>query len=53
MSFRRERISAALCVVAYLSMLYIYVFLMPATNAYHDERPCGLRPRKPAAAFDG
>jgi hypothetical protein len=96
MSFRRERIIAALCVVAYLSMLYIYVFLMPATNAYHDERPFarrvmvrlgagnshlglfqpfavlgplfymapprplpafdrlrGLRPRQPAAAFDG
>jgi hypothetical protein len=43
MSFRRERIIAALCVVAYLSMLYIYVFLMPATNAYHDERPFARR----------
>lgn len=43
MSFRRERIVAALCVVAYLSMFYIYAFLMPATNAYHDERPFARR----------
>src|SRR5260370_7455653 len=28
---------AALCVIAYLSMSYIYVFLIPATNAWHDE----------------
>ena len=36
-SFTRERIIAALCLIAYLSMFYIYVFLIPATNAWHDE----------------
>ena len=36
-SFTRERILGALCVIAYLSMSYIYVFLIPASNAWHDE----------------
>ena len=36
-SFTRERIIVALCAIAYLSMSYIYVFLIPATNAWHDE----------------
>jgi 4-amino-4-deoxy-L-arabinose transferase-like glycosyltransferase len=42
-SFRRERIITALCVIAYLSMFFIQVFLIPATNVYHDEQPFARR----------
>ena len=42
-SFTRERIIAAMCLIAYLSMFYIFVFLMPWTNAYHDEQPFARR----------
>jgi 4-amino-4-deoxy-L-arabinose transferase-like glycosyltransferase len=36
-NFTRERIIAALCVIGYLSIFYTYVFLIPASNAWHDE----------------
>jgi 4-amino-4-deoxy-L-arabinose transferase-like glycosyltransferase len=42
-SFGRERIVTALCVIAYLSMFFIHVFLIPATNPYHDEQPFARR----------
>jgi len=42
-SFGRERIVTALCVIAYLSMFFIHVFLIPTTNAYHDEQPFARR----------
>jgi hypothetical protein len=42
-SFGRERIVTALCVIAYLSMFFIHVFLMPATNAYHHEQSFARR----------
>lgn len=41
--FTRERIIAAMCAIAGLSMFYIFVFLMPWTNTYHDERPFARR----------
>jgi 4-amino-4-deoxy-L-arabinose transferase-like glycosyltransferase len=33
------RIAVSLGIIAYLSMVYIYLFAMPATEAYRDEKP--------------
>jgi len=33
------RIAASLGIIAYLSMVYIYLFAMPITEAYRDEKP--------------
>ena len=37
------RIALSMCVIAYLAMTYVYIFAMPAAEAYRGEKPFGLQ----------
>jgi 4-amino-4-deoxy-L-arabinose transferase-like glycosyltransferase len=39
--FSPHRIAISMAAIAYLSMIYIYVFAMPAAEAYRGEKPFG------------
>jgi 4-amino-4-deoxy-L-arabinose transferase-like glycosyltransferase len=41
--YRPERVAVSVGVIAYCVMLYIYVFAMPAADAYRGEKPFGLQ----------
>src|SRR5262249_15799214 len=40
---RRERIAVSMGIVAYLGLIYLYVFAMPAADTYRGEKPFALR----------
>ena len=42
-SYRPERVAVSMGVIAYGVMLYIFVFAMPAADAYRGEKPFGLQ----------
>ena len=42
-SYRPERVAVSTGVIAYCVMLYIFVFAMPAADAYRGEKPFGLQ----------
>jgi 4-amino-4-deoxy-L-arabinose transferase-like glycosyltransferase len=37
------RIALSMCVIAYLAMTYVFIFAMPAAEAYRGEKPFGLQ----------
>ncbi len=37
------RIALSMCAIAYLAMTYIFIFAMPAAEAYRGEKPFGLQ----------
>lgn len=41
--YRPERVAVSMGVIAYCVMLYIFVFAMPAADAYRGEKPFGLQ----------
>ena len=42
-NYRPERVAGSMGVIAYCVMLYIFVFAMPAADAYRGEKPFGLQ----------
>lgn len=42
-NYRPERVAVSMGVIAYCVMLYIFVFAMPAADAYRGEKPFGLQ----------
>jgi len=42
-NYRPERVAVSMGVIAYGVMLYIFVFAMPAADAYRGEKPFGLQ----------
>ena len=44
--FRLDRITLSLGVTAYLSMVYIFIFAMPAAEAYRGEKPFAYQVRE-------
>ncbi|MGC1677178.1 MAG: glycosyltransferase family 39 protein [Candidatus Binataceae bacterium] len=42
-NYRPERVAVSMSVIAYCVMLYIFVFAMPAADAYRGEKPFGLQ----------
>jgi 4-amino-4-deoxy-L-arabinose transferase-like glycosyltransferase len=42
-NYRPDRIAISTGVIAYCAMAYIYIFAMPAADAYRGEKPFGLK----------
>jgi 4-amino-4-deoxy-L-arabinose transferase-like glycosyltransferase len=42
-SYRPERVAVSMGIIAYCVMTYIFIFAMPAADAYRGEKPFGLQ----------